>query len=124
MQEMIDGIWALIKEHEDDNQGNGAAVIGAIHLILGIIASVLTGVFTPLGFWVIATFVLSLILFVIWMASPKGNLAVGYFFAMSFFSFAWVIYLPILTLICVLCLPIIINEYKHKDELKKNKNKK
>lgn len=121
MQEMIDGIWALIKEHEDDKDGNGAAIMGALHLILGIIASVLTGVFTPLGFWVIATFVLALILFVIWMASPKGNLAVGYFFAFSFFSFAWVIYLPILTLISLLCLPIIINEYKHKDELKKNK---
>ena len=121
MKDMIDGIWALIKDHEDDKQGNGAAVIGALHLILGIIASVLAGVFTPLGFWVIATFVLSLILFVIWMASPEGNLAVGYFFAMTFFSFAWVIYLPILTLICLLCLPIIINEYKHKDELKKKK---
>ena len=121
MKDMIDGIWALIKDHEDDKQGNGAAVIGALHLILGIIATVLTGVFTPLGFWVIATFVLALILFVIWLASPEGNLAVGYFFAMTFFSFAWVIYLPILTLICLLCLPIIINEYKHKDELKKKK---
>lgn len=121
MMEMIDGIWALIKDHEDDKDGSGSAVIGVLHLILGIIATVLTGVFTPLGFWVIATFVLALILFVIWIASPKGSLAVGYFFAMSFFSFAWVIYLPILTLICFLCLPIIINEYKHKDELKKNK---
>lgn len=121
MMEMIDGIWALIKDHEDDKDGSGAAVIGVLHLILGIIATILTGVFTPLGLWVIATFVLALILFVIWMVSPKGNLAVGYFFAMTFFSFAWVIYLPILTLICLLCLPIIINEYKHKDELKKNK---
>ena len=121
MKDIIDGFWELIKDHKDDTQGNGAAVIGALHLILGIIASILAGVFTPLGFWVIATFVLSLILFVIWMASPEGNLAVGYFFAMTFFSFAWVIYLPILGLICLLCLPIIINEYKHKDELKKNK---
>lgn len=121
MMEIIDGIWALIKDHEDDSQGNGAAVIGTLHLILGIIATILAGVFTPLHFWVIATFVLSLILFVIWLASPKGNLAVGYFFAMSFFSLAWVIYLPILALIGLLCLPIIINEYKHKDELKKNK---
>ena len=121
MKEMIDGIWALIKDHEDDREGNGTAIIGALHLILGIIASVLAGIFTPLGFWVIATFVLALILFVIWVASPKGNLAVGYFFAMSFFSLAWVIYLPILALICLLCLPIIINEYKHKDELKKKK---
>lgn len=121
MMEMIDGIWALIKDHEDDKDGSGAAVIGVLHLILGIIATILTGVFTPLGFWVIATFVLALILFVIWIASPKGSLAVGYFFAMTFFSFAWVIYLPILTLICLLCLPIIISEYKHKDELKKNK---
>lgn len=118
---MIDGIWALIKDHEDDRQGNGAAVIGTLHFILGIIATILTGVFTPLHFWVIATFVLALILFIIWLASPKGSLAVGYFFAMSFFSLAWVIYLPILALICLLCLPIIINEYKHKDELKKNK---
>lgn len=121
MMEMIDGIWALIKDHEDDKDGTGAAFIGALHLILGIIATVLTGVFTPLHFWVIATFVIALILFFIWLASPKGSLSVGYFFAMTFFSFAWVIYLPILTLIGLLCLPIIINEYKHKDELKKNK---
>lgn len=121
MMEMIEGLWALIKDHEDDKDGSGAAVIGVLHLILGIIATILTGVFTPLGLWVIATFVLALILFVIWIASPKGSLAVGYFFAMTFFSFAWVIYLPILILICLLCLPIIINEYKHKDELKKNK---
>lgn len=121
MKDMIDGIWALIKDHEDDKDCTGAALIGALHLVLGIIATILAGIFTPLGFWVIATFVLALILFVIWIASPKGSLAVGYFFAMSFFSFAWVIYLPILTLICILCLPIIINEYKHKDELKKNK---
>lgn len=121
MKDMIDGIWALIKDHEDDKDGTVAALIGALHLVLGIIATILAGIFTPLGFWVIATFVLALILFVIWIASPKGSLAVGYFFAMSFFSFAWVIYLPILTLICILCLPIIINEYKHKDELKKNK---
>jgi hypothetical protein len=121
MTEMIDGIWALIKEHEDDKDGTGACVIGVLHLILGIIASILVGVFTPLHFWVIASFVLSFILFVIWMAAPKGNLAVGYFFAMSFFSLAWLIYLPIIGLICLLCLPIIINEFKHKDELKKNK---
>ena len=121
MMEMIDGIWALIKDHEDDKDGSGAAVLGVLHLILGIIATILAGVFTPLHFWVIATFVLALILFVIWIAAPKGNLAVGYFFAMTFFSFAWVIYLPILTLICFLCLPIIINEYKHKDELKKKR---
>jgi hypothetical protein len=119
---MIDGIWALIKDHEDDKDGSGAAVIGVLHLILGIIASILVGVFTSLHFWVIAPFVLSFILFVIWMAAPKGNLAVGYFFAMSFFSLAWLIYLPIIGLICLLCLPIIINEFKHKDELKKNKN--
>lgn len=121
MKEMIDGIWALIKDHEDDKEGNGSAIIGALHLILGIIASIVTGVLTPLNFWVIATFVLALILFVIWMAAPEGKMAVGYFFAMSFFSLAWVIYLPILTLICILCLPIIINEYKHKDELKKKR---
>lgn len=121
MMEMIDDIWALIKEHEDDKDSTGFCVIGVLHLILGIIASILVGVFTPLHFWVIVPFVLSAILFVIWAVAPKGNLAVGYFFAMSFFSMAWVIYFPIIALISLLCMPIIINEYKHKDELKKNK---
>ena len=121
MKEMIDGIWALIKDHEDDKDSTGFCVIGVLHLILGIIASILVGVFTPLHFWVIAPFVLSAILFVIWAVAPTGNLAVGYFFAMSFFSLAWVIYFPIIALISLLCMPIIINEYKHKDELKKKK---
>ena len=112
---MIDALsdfWDLISEHEDDKEGNGTAIVATIHGVLGVISSILVGIFTPLGWFAVITGLLAIILFVIWMAAPEGKMAAGYFFAMSFMSMAWVIYLPILLLICLLCLPIIIKTYK------------
>lgn len=112
MIEVINDIWKLISEHEDDNQGNGTACVAGIHIVFGIIGSILAGIFTPLGWYTVITAVLAIILFGIWMAAPEGKMAAGYFFAMTFMSMAWIIYLPVLLLICLLCLPIIIKSYK------------
>lgn len=111
MIEILSGFWDLICEHDDDKEGNGTAIVATIHLVLGVISSVLVGIFTPLGWYTVITGVLAILLFVIWMAAPEGKMAAGYFFAMSFMSMAWIIYLPILLLICLLCLPIIIKTY-------------
>ena len=110
--EVFNDFWKLISEHEDDKQGNGTSILAIIHIILGIIGAVLVGIYTPLGWYTVITLVLSVILFGIWMAAPEGEMAVGYFFAMSFMSLAWIVYLPILLLISLLCLPIIIKSYK------------
>lgn len=112
MMEAINDFWKLISEHEDDKQGNGTSILAGFHLVLGIICSVIVGLLTPLGWYTVITLVLAVILFGIWMAAPEGKMAAGYFFAMSFMSMAWIIYLPVLLVIGLLCLPIIIKSYK------------
>lgn len=120
MMEVIKGLWDLISEHDDNKAGTGTSVLATIHFIFGLVGAILVGIFTPLGWYTGIISVLAIILFGIWMAAPEGKLAAGYFFAMSFMSLSWIIYLPILLLICLLCLPIIIKSYKdYKNEQEK-----
>lgn len=94
----------------------------AFHGIFCFLFTVIIGVFTPFGLpfelYAIVTIVATII-FVIFAlfwsnADIKDNLAVGYFFAAVFFSFAWVLYIPITLIVFVFGLPIFYSKAKKK----------
>lgn len=102
-----------------DQEDFDCAMAGA-HLVLGAIAAIITGIVTPLDCYVLLFLAAALLLGLIWRCSGiQGNLAAGYFFAMSACSFAWMIYLPILLVILIFSSPIIIASYM---EFKKNES--
>lgn len=113
MQETLEELWECISTH-DNGDDDIYKVLLFLHIVLGIIGIVILCLFTPIwsifGCWFFLTMLLSLILFAIWLNAPEGSLSIGYFFAMHFFSMAWVIVLPIVAVICLLCLPIIISK--------------
>ena len=87
MQEFLEELWSCIKDKEDDKQDSYFSMLGGVHLVLGIISTVVISIITPLHFWGFLTAFIAVTLFVIWCSAPKGKLSIGYFFAMSFFQF-------------------------------------
>ena len=112
MQEALEELWECINDHYDEDI---IELLVFLHLILGIIGIIVLCAFTSIycifGSWFFLTILLSLVLFVIWLNAPEGRLSVGYFFAMHFFSMAWVVVLPVTLVVCLLCLPIIISKF-------------
>ena len=51
MQEFLEELWACIKDKEDDKQNSYTSMLGGVHLILGIISTVVISIITPLHFW-------------------------------------------------------------------------
>ena len=87
----------------------------ALHVIIGLIATVVIAVLTPLGLYAIGTVIATIILAIFWMSADiKDKLAAGYFFAASFLSFAWVVYLPIALVVFVFGFPIFYSKAKNK----------
>lgn len=112
IKDTIDDIIGLIAYHKDNSACDGAAAMAVFHVICGLIGSILIGVYTPIGWWMVLSILLSVVLFFIWQLAPKGKLAVGYFIAMSFFSGAWVVYLPRASVLALIALPLIIYDLK------------
>ena len=105
------------KEQEDFDYS-----IIAFHGIFCFLFTVIIGVFTPLGlpleFYAIGTIVATIIFAIFalfWStADIKDNLAAGYFFLAIFFSFAWVLYVPIALIVFILGFPIFYSKIKNK----------
>ena len=104
---------ALSKKDQDDFD----CAVFVSHFFLALIGSIITGVNTFLGCYVLVFLGAAAIIGVIWASFDiHGKLAAGYFFAMSVFSLAWVIYLPILLIVLIFSSPIIITSYlEYKD---------
>ena len=115
--EFLEDIWTGItrnftnsKEQEDFD-----FVMMAVHVIAGIICTVILATLTPLGLYAIGTFIATAILIIFWMtADIKDNLAAGYFFAASLLSFAWVFYLPFVIIVFIFGFPIFYSKSKNK----------
>ena len=113
----LEAIWTGItrnftnsKEQEDFD-----CVMMALHGIPGLICTVILATLTPLGFYAIGTIITTIILAIYWMtADIKDNLAVGYFFLAIFFSFAWVLYVPIALIVFIFGFPIFYSKSKKK----------
>ena len=94
----------------------------AFHGIFCFLFTVIIGVFTPLGLplelYAIVTIVTTIIFAIFalfWSnADIKNNLAAGYFFLAVFFSFAWVLYLPVALVVFVFGFPIFYSKTKKK----------
>ena len=98
------------KEQEDFD-----CVMITLHVIPGLICTVILATLTPLGFYAIGTIVATIILVVFWMtADIKDYLAAGYFFAATLLSFAWVLYVPITLIVFVFGFPIFYSKVKNK----------
>lgn len=114
--ENVKDFWSMISRNNKSmsrkDQEDFSAAMGVSHAILGVIAAIITGIATPLGGYVLLFLGAALLLGLIWDCSGiQGNLAAGYFFAMSAFSLAWLIYLPILLIVLFFSSPIIIVSY-------------
>ncbi len=122
--EFLKYIWTGItrnftnsKEQEDFDYS-----IIVFHGIFCFLFAVIIGVFTPLGlplvFCVYGTIVATIIFAIFalfWStADIKDNLAAGYFFLSIFFSFAWVLYVPIALIVFILGFPIFYSKIKNK----------
>ena len=115
--DFLEDIWTGItrnftnsKEQEDFD-----CAMMALHGIAGLICTVIIGVLTPLGFYAIGTIVATFILAIFWLtADIKDNLAAGYFFLAVFFSFAWVLYIPITLIVFIFGFPIFYSKSKNK----------
>jgi len=117
----VKDLWNAISRNKKamsnrDQEDFDCATAGA-HIIVGGIAAIVIGYNTCLGFNVLLFLGAALLLGLIWANFDiHGKLAAGYFFAMSAFSFAWVIYLPILLIVLIFSSPIIIASYlEYKD---------
>lgn len=90
-------------------------VMMALHGICGLLCTVIIAILTPVGLYAIGTIVATIILAIFWMtADIKDKLAAGYFFAASFLSFAWVLYVPITLIVFILGFPIFYLKVKNK----------
>lgn len=121
--ENVKDLWNAIarnsKSMSRKDQEEFDSTMAGAHAILGVIAAIIAGI-NCLGLYVLLFLAAALLLGLIWSCSGiQGNLAAGYFFAMSAFSFAWVIYLPILLIVLIFSSPIIIASYL---EFKKNES--
>lgn len=113
--ENVKDFWSMIarnsKSMSRKDEEDFDCAMAAVHAILGIIAAVIVGI-NCLGLYVLLFLAAALLLGLIWSCSGiKGNLAAGYFFAMSACSLAWIIYLPILLIVLIFSSPIIIVSY-------------
>lgn len=105
------------KEQEDFD-----CVMMGVHGIFCFLFTVIIGVFTPLGLplelYAIVTIVTTIIFAIFalfWSnADIKDNLAAGYFFLAIFFSFAWVLYVPITLIVFIFGFPIFYSKAKKK----------
>ena len=115
--DFLEDIWTGItrnftnsKEQEDFD-----CAMMALHGIAGLLCTIIIAILTPLGFYAIGTIVATFILAIFWLTTDiKDNLAAGYFFAASFFSFAWVLYVPIALIVFILGFPIFYSKKKKK----------
>lgn len=120
----LEDIWTGItrnftnsKEQEDFDY----AMI-AFHGIFCFLFTVIIGVFTPLGLplelyaivTIVATIIYAIFALFWCFADIKDNLAAGYFFLAVFFSFAWVLYIPITLIVFVFGFPIFYSKSKKK----------
>ena len=113
----LEDIWTGItrnftnsKEQEDFD-----CAMMALHGFAGLICTVILATLTPLGFYAIGTIITTIILAIYWMtADIKDNLAAGYFFLAVFFSFAWVLYVPIALIVFIFGFPIFYSKIKIK----------
>ena len=120
----LEAIWTGItrnftnsKEQEDFDYS-----MIAFHGIFCFLFTVIIGVFTPFGlplrFYAIGTIVATIIFAIFalfWcFADIKDNLAAVYFFLAVFFSFAWVLYVPITLIVFVFGFPIFYSKSKKK----------
>lgn len=94
----------------------------AFHGIFCFLFTVIIGVFTPLGLplelyaigTIVATIIFAIFALFWCFADIKDNLAAGYFFLAVFFSFAWVLYIPITLIVFVFGFPIFYSKFKKK----------
>ena len=122
--EFLEDIWTGItrnftnsKEQEDFDYS-----MIAFHGIFCFLFTVIIGVFTPLrlplelyAIITIVTTIIFAIFALFWSnADIKNNLAAGYFFLAVFFSFAWVLYLPVALVVFVFGFPIFYSKAKKK----------
>ena len=122
--ENVKDFWNYISRNEKevskrDQEEFDVAMYG-LHLIVGALAAIVSGVTTFLGFYVLLLIGVALLLGIIWgNFEIHGKMAAGYFIAMSVFSLAWMVYLPILLIVLLFSSPIIISSYR---EFKKNES--
>lgn len=122
--EFLEDLWTGItrnftnsKEQEDFDYS-----IIVFHGIFCFLFTVIIGLFTPLELplelYAIVTIVATIIFAIFalfWSnADIKDNLAAGYFFLAVFFSFAWVLYVPIALIVFVFGFPIFYSKIKNK----------
>lgn len=114
--EILEDLWTgITRNFTNSKEQEDFDCIMMVHGIAGLICTVIIAVLTPLGFYAIGTIIITIILAIFWMtADIKDNLAAGYFFAAVFFSFAWVIYLPVALIVFVFGLPIFYSKAKKK----------
>ena len=115
--EFLEDIWTGITRNytKSKEQEDFDCAMMALHGIIGLIATIVIAVLTPLGFYAIGTIIATIILAIFWMSADiKDKLAAGYFFAASFLSFAWVVYLPIALVVFVFGFPIFYSKAKNK----------
>ena len=115
--EFLEDIWTGITRNftKSKEQEDFDFVMMAVHVIAGIICTIIVACFTPLGLYAIGTFIATVILAIFWMtADIKDNLAAGYFFAASLLSFAWIFYIPITLIVFIFGFPIFYSKAKKK----------
>lgn len=115
--DFLEDIWTGITRNytKSKKQKDFDCAMMAIHGIIGLIATIIIAVLTPLGFYAIGTIIATIILAIFWMSADiKDKLAAGYFFAASFLSFAWVVYLPVALVVFVFGFPIFYSKAKNK----------
>jgi len=120
----VKDLWNAIsrnnKEISKKDQEDFDCAMFISHALFALIGAIITGINTFLGCYVLVFLAAAMIIGIIWASFDiHGKLAAGYFFAMSAFSFAWVVYLPILLIVLIFSSPIIITSYL---EFKKNES--
>lgn len=115
--DFLEDIWTGITRNftKSKEQEDFDCAMMALHGIIGLFATVVIAVITPLGWYAIGTVIATIILAIFWMtADIKDKLAAGYFFTASFLSFAWVLYLPIALVVFIFGFPIFYSKAKNK----------
>ena len=115
--EFLEDLWEGIKRRKtkSKDQDDFDGIMMGMHAILGLVGTIIIAINTPLGLYAIGTIIATIILALFWNAADiHDNLAIGYFFAGSFFSFAWVLYLPIALIVFIFGFPIFLSQAKKK----------
>ena len=88
--EFLEDIWTGITRNftKSKEQEDFDCVMMAVHVIAGIICTIIVACFTPLGLYAIGTFIATVILAIFWMSADiKDNLAAGFFFSCIIIKF-------------------------------------